>query len=1336
MEASRDSGCEDLIDPVTKEVIPQARSAFYMNEKSSMIIFDSLREEDQVKVVDKTAKEMWEMLAAQYNTSSVTANNITLGLMYARVHGNDETLESYLKDLEGFQSKLRFSSAALTDKAFLLLVLKGLPEMYDATVAAISFSSTDDSKDGKDKAIDYEKIKLALLDLELKVNSRRGIAKNTNEKAFFLKKQQAFVKKPRDMSKVTCYGCGLKGHFKADCTKAKDKKKKIGFSDDHSAFMIHEDEPIKKSLFYIDSGASSHMCMDRDLFSEMNELVTEVEIKLADISKVVAIATGNIDFFTVVKGKRVSRTLTDVYYVPKLNQNLLSVSQLASKGFSVSFSGSKCEVLSSEGKSIVEGSKRGKLYVMELESIFENAGIADGSEMDTVLLHRRLGHLSISGINQLMKANMIDGLSTDASDLKLPFCGHCTKGKLNREPFPKDYTMKSTRIGEIIHSDVCGPFQVNSAGGCSFYVTFTDDFSRYTVVSIIPRKSEVFEKFVDFNQLLINQFGSSAKTLRTDNGGEYLSSDFGSYLRKNGIKHERTVPYTPQQNGVSERKNRTIMDCVRTMLLDSGLAQKFWGDAVMHAVFIQNRCPTKLLKNVSPFEIWTGSKPNISTFRIFGSQCFAWVPKEKRRKLDDKSIECRYLGEALLTKGYRLLKQDGSVFVSRSVRFNEEFVTSKISVAVEVSDSDDEVDSGGDYFPIQRENVVELENKATPSDTDEDIFETPSQTFTLVRPETGTRHPTESPGFLSGSFPVLDTPCPTRKSDRSNAGKGVERYGFENALISCEEPATYKNMLLRSDSKKWIAAAVDEINSLKKLGTFTLVDLPPGRKAIGCKWIFKLKTDVNGVVTRYKARLVAQGFNQREGVDYNETFAPVVKFNSVRILLSIAATLDLDIQQMDVKTAFLYGELVEEIYMKQPEGFVKEGSEGKVCLLRKGLYGLKQSGRVWNELVDSFITSNNMRRCTSDTCVYVGSFCGKMFIIAIYVDDALLFADFNDPQMLIIKGNFKKAFKMEDLGPVNQMLGWNITRDRMERTISISQSKLINSILNDFQMRECIPSSVPISPNWKPQDRVEGHVEVFKYREAVGSLMYVMLGSRPDIAFAVGMLSRYLESPGPDHVYGVKKVIRYLKGTSDYALTLGGKGEIKALGYVDSDFAGDLKTRRSTTGYCFCIGNGMVIWKSQRQICVTLSTAEAEYTAACSAATEAVWIRTFLKEIGFEQKEATVINEDNQGCIAMSKNPEYHSRTKHIDIRTHFIREKVYSREITLNYIPTKEMIADLLTKGLPANQFITLRSGLGVNQLRGSVEAKGNCVTLVEPVACGVAALVRHTATASTPRL
>jgi len=532
----------------------------------------------------------------------------------------------------------------------------------------------------------------------------------------------------------------------------------------------------------------------------------------------------------------------------------------------------------------------------------------------------------------------------------------------------------------------------------------------------------------------------------------------------------------------------------------------------------------------------------------------------------------------------------------------------------------------------------------------------------------------------------------------------------------CEEPATMSEAKGREDAELWREAAKKELASIKANNTWDLVELPPGRRAIDSKWVFKIKRDAVGKVERYKARLVARGFMQKYGVDFEETFAPVAKFSSIRVLLAIAAAEDLELHQLDVDTAFLNGDLKEEIYMKQPSGFEKPGQEHLVCRLKKSLYGLKQAGRSWYEKIDSAFAELGLRKCGADHSIYCKVRAANKVYVALYVDDLIIATNSLD-ELRKLKHGLAQRFAMKNLGELHFFLGIRIERNRTERSINLSQTNYIDKMLARFGMTNCKSAATPMDPGVKlvsaAKEATTEEAEKMKkvpYLEAVGSLMYAMLGTRPDIAFAVGVVSRYSSDPRHEHWVAVKRILRYLKGTREVTLRYVGDKTVVPVGYSDADWGSDQETRRSTTGYIFMISNAAVTWQSKRQPTVALSSTEAEYMASCQAAREAVWLRALLADLGYTQQDATVLHGDNQGCLALAKNPMQHSRTKHIEMRHHFIREKVESGDIKQVYCPTESMIADILTKSLTRDKHDSLSRAMGLigmrRQASGSVES------------------------------
>jgi transposase InsO family protein len=511
------------------------------------------------------------------------------------------------------------------------------------------------------------------------------------------------------------------------------------------------------------------------------------------------------------------------------------------------------------------------------------------------------------------------------------------------------------------------------------------------------------------------------------------------------------------------------------------------------------------------------------------------------------------------------------------------------------------------------------------------------------------------------------------------------------------EPQHYREAMADADSDRWIGAMKEEFTSLQDNKTWTLVDRPSNQRVLPGKWVYKHKRGPKGDIMRYKARWVIRGDQQREGVDFNETFATVVKPMSYKLIFAIAAALDWEIDQMDVKTAFLYGKVEETVYMEQPTG-LEDGST-KVCKLDRAIYGLKQAPRVWYNTLSEFLQQLDFSPLDADASV----FHKKGVIMAIYVDD-LLITGRDRTEIGALKAGLNNRFQMSDLGPVHFYLGMTVTRDRPNRTLRLGQYSYLTKVLRDFGMGECKAAATPMDVNGSKlvsasKDHIATPSNVKEYQRLIGSLMYAMLGSRPDIAFAVSMVSRFASNPTVEHMVAAKRILRYLRGTLDYQLTY--RGDLGSLtGYSDADWAGDHETRRSTGGFVFHVGSGVVSWSSKRQATVALSSCESELMAETQAAKEAVWLKKFLAEALHQEEVAVVIHCDNQGAIALAKNDQFHARTKHIDIREKWIREAVAAKQVELQYISTDLQLADGLTKPLARDKFEYFRRQIGVERV------------------------------------
>lgn len=517
--------------------------------------------------------------------------------------------------------------------------------------------------------------------------------------------------------------------------------------------------------------------------------------------------------------------------------------------------------------------------------------------------------------------------------------------------------------------------------------------------------------------------------------------------------------------------------------------------------------------------------------------------------------------------------------------------------------------------------------------------------------------------------------------------------------LEYQEPRDYREAINSPEKEKWIAAMQEEIDSLLKNGTWVLVDKPRLQKLVGCKWIFKRKIEVTeaGEQVRYKARLVAKGFTQKEGIDFNEVFSPVVKHTSIRILLSMVNQFDMELQQLDVKTAFLNGDLEETIFMAQPECFELPETRDKVYLLKRSLYGLKQSPRQWYLKFDEYMLSLNYSRSQYDSCVYFKRpENGKPIYLLLYVDDMLI-ASQSKSEVEQLKSDLKIRFEMKDLGSARRILGMDIARNRSKGSLWLTQSDYIEKVVRRFNMNEARSVSVPIAQGvkltekGKPQNSEKrAQMSNIPYANGIGSIMYTMVCTRPDLAHCISVLSRFMADPGRQHWESLKWTFRYMNGHKSIGIQfqrVEDSTQDPLMGFVDSDYAANVDSRKSQSGFVFVLYGAAVSWKSSLQSVVALSTTEAEYMAMTEAVKEAMWLKGIMEEFGVEQK-SVVIKCDNQSALHLSKHQVFHERSKHIDVRMHFIRDIISKGDVKVEKVHTDHNAADMLTKALPVNKF------------------------------------------------
>jgi hypothetical protein len=507
-----------------------------------------------------------------------------------------------------------------------------------------------------------------------------------------------------------------------------------------------------------------------------------------------------------------------------------------------------------------------------------------------------------------------------------------------------------------------------------------------------------------------------------------------------------------------------------------------------------------------------------------------------------------------------------------------------------------------------------------------------------------------------------------------------------------------KEALSRPDADRWREDTIAEVSSLKEHGTYSLVRLPAGAKLITAKWVFKTKRNEQGAVVKYKARLVARGFQQIEGVDFNEVFAPTSKHATIRALLALATQLDLTLRQCDFVTAFLNGTLEEEVYMEQVPGF-EEGGPDMVCKLHKSLYGLRQAPRAWHTKLRTELEAMGFTAANADASLFVRwEPDGSITLVCAFVDDCLVAGRGNMPDSVIAQ--LTEKFNITDLGNPSMFIGYEISRDTAAGSITISQSRMTRDIMARFGMSDAKPKSIPLSTALKLSKEIGEPLNdagARQYRELVGSLLYLSVCTRPDIAQAVGALSRYMAAPTTTHWQAARSVLAYLAGTVTAGITYTRSAPSALIGYTDADYGGELDSRRSTTGYVFVLAGGAISWSSRLQTTVAVSTAEAEYMASAAATKEALWLRTLLTDMGYPITGPITIYGDNQAAIKLLKHPIASARSKHIDIIYHFARERVASGEVEFSYISTNDMVADCMTKPVPRPKLLSCMTGMGM---------------------------------------
>lgn len=1285
-------------EPVLTDNSTQAeKEAFNSFQKSSsqakIVISQSVSDEIHHRISGRlSAKEAWDILVQQFdNTAEDQLFRQCLDFFNTEWAESEDAptvlsrIKNQYRDFSaGLKTREITTVDALLELLFISKVLHILPKRLDSFKSGYLLMKANSTKTVED-------LTAALILHE------RNVAPTQKQpgEAFMITKNKHKVKNVKKNKKDDiCKYCSEKGHWLLQCQQWKkdgkppyparavntnDNKElrngSVGGSSSSQAAIsetrvalvsISSDVNLTNNAndnWWIDNGATRHITSNFRWFKDFQPFNRKSQVKAAGNELLEACGSGTIEIVNYENHKLNSLTLKDVWYVPGITKNLFSVLAAHDRnpGSRFQSNDTKCQFIIDK-QVVVEGVRQpnGSLYkatfhVNQPDEICVN--VVEHEKSLLQLYHERWGHQDKRYVLSKLESEL--GIKTKYDST---ICEPCLFGKFHRKSFGK--RPSSTSAGELLSGDVCGPFD-DSFSGRKYLIVIKDHYSKYRYCFVARHKSAVQDALKEV-LAKAHTLGHRIKEFMSDNGGEFDNDDVRSLLKRYGVTQRFSAPYTPQQNGMVERDNRTIVEMARVFKYsnnDIKYPAAIWAELVVAAGYVLNRTGKSSVPNKSPHEIWIGQIPRIKHLRIIGSKCYVHIPAQTRRKMDSKAI-VGYLVGYDGDERYRIyVPGRRDIYVSRDVVFDEklkdcESTSWSIKEGEEISD--------------------------TPVDTVAEPVKALDQTDQL---------PSEDESeFGHESTSTNESRYNLRQSNERRLPSRLQDYvNVIEAFLTEVEPETYEEAIICPEKQNWKIAMDNEIKAMQTNDAWELTELPHRQRPLNSKWVYRLKRNPDGSIDKYRARLVIKGYAQRPGIDYSETFSPVTRLATVRSLLAIAATERMVLKQFDVSTAFLYGDIEEIIFMNQPEGY--EDGTKRVCRLKRSLYGLKQAPRCWYRKFDDFMVSLGFRTSNEDPCVYIRRRKTEKIIIALYVDDGLIAAT-NRSDLNHFIEELQSRFKIVVKG-ATFFLGFEINQ-KPDGDITVSQIAFIKRIISRFNMNGCNPVLTPME---KLTSTEIGKVDTvtFPYRSAVGALLYLAMGTRPDITFSISVLSRSLENPSSADVARLKRVIRYLSGTLNLHLIYRNNSTLRQLEcFSDADFAGCSSTSRSTSGVLIKYAGAAITWLSRRQSLVSDSTCEAEIVAANLASKEIIWIQRLFQEL-VGLTEIPILQIDNQAAIRIAENPELHQRTKHIQRKHLFIRDRIKHGMLNVSHVDTTNQLADIFTKPLARPRLQQLRKLLGL---------------------------------------
>lgn len=1145
-------------------------------------------------------------------------------------------------------------------------------------------------------------------------------------------KKQSRRRPPADMSNEVCGKCKNKGHWWRQCPNQESDKKReetkdgINFTVDLAPATVLMARARVKDGSIIDSGATKHAVGSARGMTNITHQKTIVG--LGDDSELTAIGRGTLRYWAYAEnGEKVYITLDEVLVVPGLQYNLISSGRLKLLGQDI-HTGKK-DYWEIDGK-LIPLVFVGGLFVATLHLIDdtdipdpERALIMDdeAKERQWNKYHGRMAHRNDADV---LAMGSLLGMPADL--LPQGKCHICAVSKHTRKSFPKQRTTKSQIPFEVVHTDFSGQI-TDSLGGSRHMLGYVDECSGWVRYHFLSDKSLAPRKFKDFvdETARMTKGKYRVQHVHSDNEPVLVSKEIKAICAEKGIKMTTSGNYSPQQNGRAERSWRTIDEGATTLLTAAGLDRTLWAEAARTTEHVLNRLRRASNDGMSPYAKVFGNDKPLDYLKTFG--CVAYVHRNDRKKFQEKAWVGIFVGyDEDNPTAYRIYDPLADAVRPNitQVTFDEDLMYTQLQKRLEETlGSDVDVNNWLARWIKDSAPVGEV-TSSTPAPAGDAAGEN-----TDVADAAGaksTHDNSSNPvGELDPPDAVPPDPPPIQNTDRARRNKKAPTlYGdwdfdddevnlaIEHAFLAIDvnetnedyylevvvdhamlaatnviyesavEPRSYAEAMRTPERNEWRKACEEEYASLIQQGTWTLVDRPTDKRVLKATWSFKNKRDSTGHIARRKGRWCVKGFAQKAGLDYTETFAPVAMAKTFMTVLSIAAIMGWFIENWDVVTAYLNAKIDKEIYVEQPEGFA---IDGRVCRLNKSLYGLKQAARNWNLTIHKWLLSRGYVRSNADACLYIKTVGAFIIVIILYVDD-LVVAGNSQAMIDRLKADISKRFPIKDLSKDNKLwiLGMEVKRDWKAGTLELNQDVYRQQVLKRFGMEDCVPVATPMID--KPLKKCTEKKEFdHDYSSLVGSLNWLSMISMPELTYSTNQLARHMQSPDESHWEAGKRALRYLKGVENRSIKFGGPDikEVKLTAYSDADWANDLEDRVSVTGYVNMLGGACTSWRSMKQKCVATSSQHSEYMALSETAREVVFMRGLLAELGFEQKEPTIIYEDNTAAKALAENPVNHNRSKHIDVQYHYVRTAIEDRLVKVEWIPTKDQLADLFTKPL-----------------------------------------------------